>query len=324
MSQFSPQQEDAFTPQQAMQLIARSGEKKCKMRLDKFIYNSILGGAYIGFGCAAALVAGDAPWFQENAPGPISVLAGAVFPVGLITIALTGAELWTSTVFYTTVALLERRATVLGVLKTWAISFIANCGGILFFCFPICIWGGVFSSASAQAHTVDYAVGKAQDHAWHEIFLSAIGCNWLVCLAVYQGTIAREVISKIFAIWWPIFIFVMLGFNHVIANFFLVPIGIYYGAPFGVGYYIWKSLIPAALGNIIGGAGFVGVSYWYLWLTAEEEVAADFDTANVFVRNCQQAAHHDHGREDKMVSPYDSSHGSKERHHEFNNGGHRV
>ena len=86
--------------------------------------------------------------------------------------------------------------------------------------------------------------------------------NWLVCIAVLQSTMARDVASKIIAIWWPIFIFVHLGMNHVIANMFLVPVGMYYGAPFGVGYYIWKSMIPACLGNIVGGAGFVGVSYW--------------------------------------------------------------
>lgn len=82
-----------------MQLIARQGEKKVKMRLDKFVFNSLLAGPLLGFGCAAALIAGDAPWYTENAPGVIHTLAGAVFPIGLIMIALTGAELWTSTIF---------------------------------------------------------------------------------------------------------------------------------------------------------------------------------------------------------------------------------
>lgn len=293
-----------------MQLIARSGEKKAKMRLDKFFYNSVLAGALLGFGCAAALIAGDAPWYTENAPGVIHVLAGAVFPIGLIMIALTGSELWTSTIFvgltpsafrlvlrsrrrkrerkpkklqgtneragllipisilicdlaqYTGVAFFERRVTILHLAKTWTVAYLGNLGGILFFMYVICIYGNVFSSESSQAHTVSYAIGKAQTPGWHNIFCSAIGANWLVCLAVYQGIIAREVSSKIIAIWWPIFIFVTLGMNHVIANMFLVPVGMYYGAPFGVGYYIWKSMIPAALGNIVGGFGFVGVSYW--------------------------------------------------------------
>jgi formate/nitrite transporter FocA (FNT family) len=86
--------------------------------------------------------------------------------------------------------------------------------------------------------------------------------NWLVCLAVFMSMSSREIVSKIVAIWWPIMTFVGLGMDHVIANMFLIPIGIFNGAPFGVGYYIWKSMIPAFLGNTIGGGFFVGVVYW--------------------------------------------------------------
>jgi hypothetical protein len=69
------------------------------------------------------------------------------------------------------------------------------------------------------------------------------------------------------AIWWPTFAFVILGFDHVVANMFYIPIAIFLGAPeISVGYYIWKSMIPALLGNIIGGGVFVGAVYWYLYL----------------------------------------------------------
>jgi len=86
--------------------------------------------------------------------------------------------------------------------------------------------------------------------------------NWLVCLAVFLAASSREIASKILAIWWPITTFVALGMDHVIANMFLIPIGIFNGAPITVGYYIWKSMIPALLGNTIGGGFFVGVVYW--------------------------------------------------------------
>lgn len=76
---------------------------------------------------------------------------------------------------YTTVALLERRATILDLAKTWSISYLANLGGILFFLFVNIIWAGVFSSQAQQDHCVDYAVGKAQSPTWYNIFLSAIG-----------------------------------------------------------------------------------------------------------------------------------------------------
>jgi len=86
------------------------------------------------------------------------------------------------------VALLEKRTTLVGFAKTWVLSFFGNLAGILFFCFPICVYGGVFSSHSAQAHTVTYAVGKAHTPEWHTIFLSAIGCKlipWDTCF-LYQ------------------------------------------------------------------------------------------------------------------------------------------
>lgn len=75
----------------------------------------------------------------------------------------------------------------------------------------------------------------------------------------------REFFSKVVGIWWPTFAFVMLGFDHVVANMFYVPLGIFVGTPgLSVGRYIADSMIPALLGNIVGGGLFVGVVYWYL------------------------------------------------------------
>jgi formate/nitrite transporter FocA (FNT family) len=83
--------------------------------------------------------------------------------------------------------------------------------------------------------------------------------------------------NSLTAIGWPTATFVALSLDHVIANMFFIPIGIWEGAPFGVGYYIWKSLIPAALGNIVGGGFFVGMAYWYLYLTGEIAVQVSFN-----------------------------------------------
>jgi formate/nitrite transporter FocA (FNT family) len=73
---------------------------------------------------------------------------------------------------------------------------------------------------------------------------------------------AREVGSKIIAVWFPTATFVALALDHVVANRFFVPMGIWNGAPFGVGHYIWKTLIPTTLGNMVGGL-FFGPIYWY-------------------------------------------------------------
>jgi formate/nitrite transporter FocA (FNT family) len=96
-------------------------------------------------------------------------------------------------------------------------------------------------------------------------------------MAVFLSISAREIISKIFAIWMPVMCFVGLGTDHVIANMYFIPMAIFVGSPnISVGYYIWKSMIPSALGNIVGGGLFVGGVYWYLYL-AGNEVEIHFD-----------------------------------------------
>lgn len=116
----------------------------------------------------------------------------------------------------------------------------------------------------------NFATAKCLTPTWVQIFCRAIGANWLVCFAVYISISSREIASKILAIWFPTFAFVALGLDHVIANMYFIPVAIFYGHPdIGVGLYIWKSMIPAALGNIIGGGLFVGGIYWYLYLTGE-------------------------------------------------------
>lgn len=91
------------------------------------------------------------------------------------------------------------------------------------------------------------------------VFLRAIGCNWLVSMACFLGIQGRDVASKLMGIWWPIYGFVSMGFDHVVANMTLIPMAIWVGAPeISVELYIWKGIIPALIGNIVGGGLFCG------------------------------------------------------------------
>lgn len=193
-------------------------------------------------------------------------------------IVLSGADLFTSNVMFMWTAFLHRRISLWDVLKSWIISYLGNLGGMLFFTLIIIGYGGVFEESSTyQQAAVRLATQKAYDPQWHQIFLRAIGANWLVCFAVFSSISSREVVSKIVAIWWPTATFVALALDHVVANMFFIPLGIFEGAHFGVGYYIWKSMIPTALGNMVGGGIFVGTAYWYLYLTGEDGVAVSFN-----------------------------------------------
>lgn len=270
---------DAFTPAQTTELISRIGAKKAKMRVDKMFVNSFMGGTLISFGCALALSTNSSPWFQTNAPGLIRTISAMVFPVGLIMVVLTGADLFTSYCMYSVVALLHRRCSVLDLVKTWVVSFFGNLAGALFFMAVLTGYGGTFETGAYRTEALAFAETKAVTPQWHQIFLKGILCNWLVCMAVFLAVSSREVISKIVSVWFPVMCFVGLGTDHVIANMYFIPLAIFLGAPkpLTVGYYIWKSMIPSLLGNIVGGGLFTGVVYWYLYL-AGTEIAIHFDT----------------------------------------------
>ncbi|GME40782.1 hypothetical protein K490DRAFT_60208 [Neofusicoccum parvum] len=273
---------DAFTPQQTIELVSRIGCKKAHMRIDKLFVNSLMTGPLLGFGCAVLVSTNASPWYQENAPGLIRTIGALMFPVGLVMIVLSGADLFTSNVMFMLTAFLHRRVSLTDVAVSWSISYLGNLAGMLFFMAIITGYGGVFEEAPAyQNAAVTLAVQKAQNPQWHQIFLRAIGANWLVCFAVFISISSREIASKIIAIWWPTATFVALALDHVVANMFFIPLGIWCGAPFGAGYYIWKSMIPTALGNIVGGGLFVGTAYWYLYLTGEIGVNVRFDIGSL-------------------------------------------
>ena len=87
-----------------------------------------------------------------------------------------------------------------------------------------------------------------------------MGCNWLVCLAIWLSYGADDVTGKILGIWFPIMAFVAIGFQHVVANMFIIPAAIF------AGHFTWvdfiANIIPTFIGNMIGGAVFVGIIYF--------------------------------------------------------------
>lgn len=106
---------------------------------------------------------------------------------------------------------------------------------------------------------ITFATKKQLTPDFHIIFLRGIGCNWLVCLGCFFGIQGRDLASKIIGIWFPIFAFVSLGFDHVVANMTFIPLGIWEGTPdLSIGLYVWKGIIPTVLGNIVGGGLFCG------------------------------------------------------------------
>ena len=150
------------------------------------------------------------------------------------------------------------------MLQHWTLTFFGNLAGSLFIVGLMAGHAGLFDGDLYRNEVLTFAYKKAYAPEWHEILLRAIGANWLVCVACWLACMARDVAGKIMAIWWPVFAFVALGLDHVVANMTFIPMAIFLNSPdISIGYYIWKSMIPALIGNIIGGA-LVGVVHWYL------------------------------------------------------------
>jgi formate/nitrite transporter len=145
------------------------------------------------------------------------------------------------------------------MLTHWFVTFFGNLCGSLFMVAIILGYGEVFSADPYKSEAIAFATKKQVTPEWQTVFLRGIGCNWLVCLACFFGMQGRDLASKIIGIWWPIFAFVSLGFDHVVANMTFIPLAIWLDAPgISVGLYIWKGIIPAFIGNVIGGGLFCG------------------------------------------------------------------
>ena len=159
------------------------------------------------------------------------------------------------------------------MLIHWAMTFTGNLAGALFIATIVTGCGGVFDTDQYRHEATAFAVTKLVTPSWQTKLLRGIGGNWLACMAWFLGITGREGFSKIIGIWWPTFAFMSLGFDHVVAQMFFIPTGIWFGAPnITLSLYIWKGIIPVLIGNIVGGACFVGGHYWYQHLLGQAAI----------------------------------------------------
>lgn len=237
----------------------------------------ILAGAYIGFGgVLATSVTFDLP--QYLGTGFTKFLSGSVFSLGLMLVIIAGAELFTGNNLMIS-SVMTRDITFGKMLKRWGLVYISNFIGsilivLLFYYSGLWKTGGEAIGEAA----VRIASGKVS-LPFSEALIRAIGCNWIVCLAVWMALSARQTIGKIFAIFFPIMGFVAIGFEHSVANMYFVPMGLFLKDFAGVatpsgfnpemlnwGAFFVRNLVPVTIGNIIGGVVFVGMSYWSAFL----------------------------------------------------------
>ena len=269
---------DAFAPPQMAALVEAVGVKKAKLPLIATLVLGLLAGAHIAFGgMLYSLVMTE----SGLGFGPTRLLGGVAFSLGLILVVVGGAELFTGNSLIV-MAWADRRITTGQMLRNWGLVYVANFAGALG-CVLLVNFSGILDLGNGAVARTAAAIAKGKaELGFIEAFFRGILCNTLVCLAVWLCFAARDVAGKILAIIFPVTAFVALGFEHSVANMYLIPIGMLAGAP-EIGLAgLFGNLLPVTLGigvaaedgvvglgNMVGGGGFVALVYWLVYSRPE-------------------------------------------------------
>lgn len=266
---------DALTPAEMVEKAGTIGVKKSALPLSNLLPLAILAGTYIAFGAVFASVvatgmSGEWPY------GFMKLLQGLVFSMGLILVVVGGGELFTGNVLLV-IAWAQRKISLLRMLRNWLFVYIGNfIGSLTVVCLILVSKEYLASKGALGALMLSTANAKVQ-YGFTQALVLGILCNIMVCLAVWLTYSGRTTTDKILAIIFPITFFIAAGFEHSVANMYIIPLGLLLktvdpafvaSLSLDLTHLTWSSflfgnLLPVTLGNIIGGGFFVGILY--LW-----------------------------------------------------------
>lgn len=245
------------TISELLEYVIEAGNHREEKNLLQLAILAILAGVFIALGAIGNIfVSSDIFFTNVNLA---KFLGACVFPVGLIAIILLKFELFTSNCMMT-IAVIEKKMKLTKMLKILFIVWIFNLIG-----------GMLVAYVTYKTHTFnEESVKVLQVYAHHkletgalDLILKGIMCNILVCTASLLGYIAKDGISKIFGIWFPIMLFILLGYSHVVANMLYLPLSYMYGFEgVTIGAILYNFLF-VTIGNFIGGGIFVTIGLWY-------------------------------------------------------------
>jgi formate transporter len=261
-------------PKEITEAATKTGVTKAKNPWDKALVAGFLAGAYIALAGLLAITvsAGLDPKIWGTVP---TLIAGSVFALGLILVVIAGSELLTGNMALVPLAIYRGRAGLKQLFTNFTWVLIGNLLGSLFVAYFLAVQSGVVTAELPLERLAKIATAKGIEETEWQIFLRALGCNWLVCLAVWMALAAEDIAGKVLAIFFPIMAFVAMGFDHVVANMFFLPAAIFANVPelgWGDALHNW---LFAFLGNLVGAAIFVAATYWYLYGRGHEEKAAE-------------------------------------------------
>lgn len=250
-----------LTPKEIAEYTAEAGYRKATLPLHTTLALGFAAGAFISLGFLLnirVIASVPAEWGSFA-----SFLGASVFPLGLILVLIGGGELLTGNMMAVPLSRFSGKLKTYLCLRNMVLITLSNFVGALFVAYFFGHVVGLTETGAYLTKTVAIAEHKVHD-TFLQAFISGIGCNWLVALAVWLSYGAKDITGKILAIWFPTMAFVAIGFQHVVANMFVIPAAIFAGH-LSWGQY-FTNFVPVWLGNLVGGAIFVGGIYYLAYL----------------------------------------------------------
>jgi formate transporter len=265
---------NAYNPAEIQEAIETVGVKKAAMPIVPCFVLAVVAGGSIGFGALYySIVASDA----DLSFATVRVLGGLVFSLGMAIVLLAGAELFTGNNLIV-MAWASGKISTMAVLRNWTIVYVGNFVGAVGLAILVLLsHHSEMNGGRIGLTTLSTAVAKISPSTL-TLFVKGILCNMLVCLAVWLAYAGRSVTDKIVGLLLPISAFVAAGFEHCVANMYFLSLAWllteFHGVPANFDASpitipgIIHNLVPVTLGNIVGGAGLVGLVYWLVYQRA--------------------------------------------------------
>lgn len=265
---------DYVKPTELLDTMIEAGGGKAALSVKQMLVRGFLAGAILA--CATTLA------FTATSQTSIGLTGAVIFPVGFVMIVLLGLELVTGSFALIPLAVIERRASLGGMLANyfWVIA------GHLLGCAVYAVLYGLTITKMgtdmshplvqmliqiSETKTLGYKTMGASGMGL--VVIKAILCNWMVTLGVVMAMTSKSTAGKIVAMWLPILTFFAQGFEHAVVNMFVIPAGMMLGADVTMGdWWLWNQL-PVLVGNFIGGMLFTGVLFYLSHKTKTATIA---------------------------------------------------
>ena len=258
-------------------------------------YRILLLGLFAGMFIACGASSSSVAMHAISTVGLARLVAGCIFPVGLMMIVFVGGELFTGDCLMV-MGCLHKKYSVMSMVKVLVLVYVSNfVGSVIIAAMVNTTPQFGYSGNLLGAFTIKVALGKVT-MSFGSAFISGILCNFFVCIAVLMAASAKDIVGKVWAIFFPILAFVVSGYEHCVANMYYIPAGIFalsnegyvQAAETAYGYtaaqlealnwgnMLVKNLVPVTLGNIVGGMVFVGLPLYVIHAVKirEEEAQA--------------------------------------------------